>query len=107
MNNINLRPSWQGNRSGIKAGKEITNTNSAEKNNDDTINYSINLEIPYYNENVEYLQSNININKKDQYENLHNVIDKIAYISRYLLKAKDYDRLYISKNANKYFTTNN
>ena len=54
----------------------------------------------YYNETLNYLQSN-SYNKYD--ENYYNVLNKIGNISRYILKGNDYNKLYISKNSNKYF----
>ena len=35
--------------------------------------------------------------------NYFHLLDKIGFISKYLLKGDDYYKLYISKNANKYF----
>jgi len=59
--------------------------------------------IPYYNINIEYLKNETN--NQDKYNNnYYNLLDRIGYISRYLLKGNDYYKLYISKNANKYFT---
>ena len=57
--------------------------------------------IPYYNENIEYLQSN-NINNKYN-NNYYKLLDRMSNISRFILKGNDYYRLYISKNSNKYF----
>ena len=62
--------------------------------------------IPYYNVNFEYLQNNINNQDKNN-TNYYNLLDRIGYISRYLLKGNDYYRLYISKNSNKYFCNDN
>lgn len=63
----------------------------------------INSTIPYYNINLEYLKSETH-NQYKYNNNYYNVLDRIGYISRYLLKGNDYYKLYISKNANKYFT---
>ena len=79
------------------------NTNLDIKHN----NYNFNTyKIPYYNVNSEYLQNNINNQDKDN-TNYYNLLDRIGYISRYLLKGNDYYRLYISKNSNKYFSNDN
>ena len=114
-----LRPAWEGifdNRKGLYYSnpknriQENTNDRTNDRTNDstkDNKNYNnINLNIPYYNENVEYLKNNT-LNTKDKYENLYNLMDRISFISRYLLKGNDYYKLYISKNANKYFTNDN
>jgi hypothetical protein len=103
-----LRPAWQGsidNRKGLYYSnpKNKIQENMKDAINENTTQYNINLNIPYYNENVEYLKNNT-LNTKDKYENLYNLMDRISFISRYLLKGNDYYKLYISKNANKYFT---
>ena len=83
-----------------------TKNNSINKSITNNINNNINLNIPYYNENFEYLQNNT-LTTKDNYENFYNLTDRISFISRYLLKGNDYYKLYISKNANKYFANDN
>jgi len=111
-----LKPAWHGiidPRKGLyysnsknKPSKNDTTTNDTTTNdtttNDTTTNIFIDKNIPYYNENLEYLRNNINNEKYNA--NYFNLLDRIGYISRYLLKGNDYYRLYISKNANKYFT---
>ena len=121
-----LKPAWHGiidPRKGLyysnsknKPSKNDSTTNDSTKNisttNDSTTNITttnitttnifIDKNIPYYNENLEYLRNNINDEKYNA--NYFNLLDRIGYISRYLLKGNDYYRLYISKNANKYFT---
>jgi hypothetical protein len=128
-----FQPSWRGKinlqnglyysnpKNTMKDTKTNTkNTNTDTINNDnDSDNHIINnntinnstynfttSEIPYYNENLEYLQNNIYNQNKDN-TNYYNLLDRIGYISRYLLKGNDYYRLYISKNSNKYFTNDN
>ena len=106
-----LKPAWYGiidPRKGLyysnsknKPSKNDSITNDSITN-DSTTNIFIDKNIPYYNENLEYLRNNINNEKYNA--NYFNLLDRIGYISRYLLKGNDYYRLYISKNANKYFT---
>ena len=81
--------------------------NNYKKEINNKINYNnlFNLDnstVPYYNENLEYLKQNINHEHKINH-NYFILLDKIGYISRYLLKGDDYYRLYISKHSNKYF----
>ena len=116
-----LKPAWYGiidPRKGLyysntknKPTTNDTTTNDTTTNdtttNDTTTNITtkkifIDKNIPYYNENLEYLRNNINNEKYNS--NYFNLLDRIGYISRYLLKGNDYHRIYISKNANKYFT---
>ena len=63
-------------------------------------NKSINLDIPYYNETIEYMNSKVS-NKYDT--NYYHLLDRIGHVSRFLLKGNDYYKSYISKNANKYY----
>ena len=109
-----LKPDWHGI---IDHKKGLYNSNIKNKlttNDKTTSNINTNeitvipdtifidKNIPYYNENLEYLRNNITNEKYNA--NYFNLLDRIGYISRYLLKGNDYYRLYISKNANKYFT---
>ena len=120
-----LRPEWKGIydcKKGLYKSNSKTNSVSHIENNlidskietektedkqDTNVNnnaaiYTINLNIPYYNEKLEYLKNNTDNNKYDN--NYYTLLDKIGYISRYILKGYDYYKLYISKNANKYFS---
>ena len=113
-----LRPSWQGkidnskglyysNSKNIK-NKDIKNTidNNIENTTLHSNNFGyIDKNIPYYNENKEYLENNTD-NQYNVNANYFNLLDRIGYISKYLLKGNDYYRLYISKNSNKYFSHN-
>jgi hypothetical protein len=90
----------------IDSNKIQTVENSKDTNKDTIENVSYfdfkNSRIPYYNENIEYLQSNhINNNKYDN--NYYKLLDRMGNISRFILKGNDYYKLYISKNSNKYF----
>ena len=90
----------------IDSNKIETVENSKDTNKDTIENVSHfdfkNSRIPYYNENIEYLQSNhINNNKYDN--NYYKLLDRMGNISRFILKGNDYYKLYISKNSNKYF----
>jgi hypothetical protein len=90
----------------IDSNKIETVENSKDTNKDTLENLSYfdfkNSIIPYYNENIEYLQSNyINNNKYDN--NYYKLLDRMGNISRFILKGNDYYKLYISKNSNKYF----
>ena len=116
-----LRPAWQGvfdckkglyysdPKNSVKDNTNINNINNSITDSlSDNTKFNaknenkINLNIPYYNENCEYLQNNT-LSTKDQYDNLYKLMDRISFVSRYLLKGNDYYKLYISKNANKYF----
>ena len=80
-----------------------TNTNTdIDTNTNTNTDNCITNNIPYYNKNIEYLKNNID-NQNKEITNYFNLLDRIGYISRYLLKGNDYYKLYISKNSNKYF----
>ena len=59
-----------------------------------------NLDIPYYNETIDYMNSKVS---KKYDNNYYHLLDKIGSVSRFLLKGNDYYKSYISKNANKYY----
>lgn len=116
-----FQPSWRGKynfKNGLyysnnKHIRKDTNTDTdtninTNTNTDIDINTNTNTDncitnnIPYYNKNIEYLKNNID-NQNKEITNYFNLLDRIGYISRYLLKGNDYYKLYISKNSNKYF----
>ena len=108
-----FQPSWRG-KINLQNGLYYSNPKNSMKDKDtikdttknsNTYNFTTS-DIPYYNVNLEYLQTNINNQTKDN-TNYYNLLDRIGYISRYLLKGNDYHRLYISKNSNKYFNNEN
>jgi hypothetical protein len=80
----------------------VNNINNVDNVETNKFNF-IDSAIPYYNINLEYLKNETN-NQNKYNANYYNLLDRIGNISRYLLKGNDYYKLYISKNANKYFT---
>jgi len=71
-----------------------------EDNTDNKDNKNINLDIPYYNETIDYMNSKVS---KKYDNNYYHLLDRIGSVSRFLLKGNDYYKSYISKNANKYY----
>jgi len=106
-----FNPSWRGvidcKKGLYYSNKNNTINNTDIKNTIDINQYNFsNSTIPYYNINLEYLKTETD-NQYKYNNNYYNLLDRIGYISRYLLKGNDYYKLYISKNANKYFTHEN
>ena len=80
----------------LNEGMNDNNTNETKFN----YNKQLNLDIPYYNETIDYMNSKTNIKYDTNY---YHLLDRIGSISKFLLKGNDYYKLYISKNANKYY----
>jgi len=101
LNNINENTKLENNIN--EDNKDNKNNNKEIKTitNETQFNYNknSNLEIPYYNETINYMNSKVS-NKYDN--NYYHLLDRIGSISRFLLKGNDYYKSYISKNANKY-----
>ena len=97
LNNINENTINEDNEDN-KDNKEELNT----INNETQFNYNkdINLDIPYYNETINYMNSKVS---KKYDTNYYYLLDRIGSVSRFLLKGNDYYKSYISKNANKYY----
>ena len=85
--------------------KDIDDNKDTDDNKDilQNLNYFnfTNSQIPYYNENTEYLNS-YSINNQKYNNNYYKLLDRMGNISRFILKGNDYYKLYISKNSNKY-----
>ena len=69
--------------------EEINNITTENK-----FNYikSINLDIPYYNETIDYMNSKVS---KKYDNNYYHLLDRIGYVSKFLLKGNDYYKSYI------------